>query len=770
MVAAAKLLVLNSNEFELWKMRIEQYFLMTDYALWEVIINGDSPPPTRSIKGVEIPYPPTTVEENLASKNELKARGTLLMALPNEHQLKFNSYKNAKSLIEAIKKRFGGNKESKKVHKTLLKQQYENFNGTRSEGPNQIYDKLQKLISHLEIHEETIYQEDPNLKLLRSLPSYWKTHTLIWRNKPDLETLSMDDLYNNLKIYEAKVMGLSDAVIYSFFASQSNSPQLDNEDLKQINPDDLEEIDLKWQMAMLTTKARRFLQKTRRNLGVKGTETMGFDKTKVECYNYYKRCHFARECRASKHQDNMNREKVVKSSACWIWRPSRNVTDHISKDSGSYMIKRFNYVDLQGRLKTSQQNGIPKGKNRTLIKATRTMLADSLLPTTFWAEAVNTACYIQNKVLVIKPNNKTPYELSLSRSPNIDFMKPFGCPATICNTLYHLGKFERTADEGFLVGYSVNRQAGPEKASDHEYILLPFTPFLSTHSSNDKDADEVPRKGDEDVSKGSGIDDQERTDSSTQDVNTGRPSINTANTNINTGSLNINTIGSNDPSVPSLEETGIFNDVYDDREVGVEADTNNLELSIVFSPIPTTRLHKDHPKEQIIGDLNLATQTRRVIIFSEENAMKSLCDEFEQMMHKRFQMSSIGELTFFLGLQIKQKDDGIFISQDKYVADILKKFDFTTVKTTSIPIEPNKVLIKDAKAEDVLSYTKDFTCSCCEEKFQIRKRKSTTRGCQFLRKRLISLQCKKQTIVANSTAEAKYVAAASCCGYVLTMD
>nr|GEV63114.1 ribonuclease H-like domain-containing protein [Tanacetum cinerariifolium] len=171
MVASAKLLVLNPNEFELWKMMIEQYFLMTNYALWKMILNGDSPPLTRIVEGVETPYPPTTVEEKLARKNELKARGTLLMALPNEHQLKFNSYKSAKSLMEAIEKSFEGNKESKKVQKTLLKQQYENFNRTSSKGLDQIYDRLQKLISQLEIHGETIFQEDLNLKLLRSLPS-----------------------------------------------------------------------------------------------------------------------------------------------------------------------------------------------------------------------------------------------------------------------------------------------------------------------------------------------------------------------------------------------------------------------------------------------------------------------------------------------------------------------------------------------------------------------------------------------------------------------
>ncbi|GJS10247.1 hypothetical protein Tco_0367043 [Tanacetum coccineum] len=171
MVVAAKLLVLNL-----------------------VIVNGDSPTPKRTIDGVEQTYPPTTTEEKLARKNELKARGTLLMALPNEHQLKFNTYKYAKTLMEAIEKRFGGDKELKKTQKTLLKQQYENLNGSSSEGLDQTYDRLQKIISQLEILGETISQEDMNLKCLRSLPSEWKTHTLIWRNKPDLDTLSMDDL------------------------------------------------------------------------------------------------------------------------------------------------------------------------------------------------------------------------------------------------------------------------------------------------------------------------------------------------------------------------------------------------------------------------------------------------------------------------------------------------------------------------------------------------------------------------------------------------
>ncbi|GJR81343.1 ribonuclease H-like domain-containing protein [Tanacetum coccineum] len=119
--------------------------------------------------------------------------------------------------------------------------------------------------------------------------------------------------------------------------------------------------------------------------------------------------------------------------------------------------------------RTPQQNGVAERKNRTLIEAARTMLADSKLPTTFWAEAVNTACYVQNRVLVIKPHNKTPYELFHGRTPSLSFMRPFGCPVTILNTLDHLGKFDGKADEGFFVGYSVNSKAFREAYTDSDY-------------------------------------------------------------------------------------------------------------------------------------------------------------------------------------------------------------------------------------------------------------------------------------------------------------
>nr|GEY91305.1 ribonuclease H-like domain-containing protein [Tanacetum cinerariifolium] len=247
-VSAAKLPILNPNEFDLWKMRIEQYFLMTDYSLWEVILNGDSPVSTHIVEGVAQPVAPTTIEQMLARKNELKARGILLMALPDKHQLKFNSHKDAKTLMEAIEKRFGGNTKTKKVQKTLLKQQFKNF-----------------LVLVL-----------------------------------------------------------------------------------KINVDDLEEMDLKWQMAMLTMRARRFLQKTGRNLGANGPTSMGSDMAKVECYNCHRNGHFASECRSPK---DSRRTAVAEPQRRNI--PTRNLQTLLS-----WLLHSFHPIHLLIMSQTSEKAGL----------------------------------------------------------------------------------------------------------------------------------------------------------------------------------------------------------------------------------------------------------------------------------------------------------------------------------------------------------------------------------------------------------------------------
>nr|GEZ31477.1 hypothetical protein [Tanacetum cinerariifolium] len=222
--------------------------------------------------------------------------------------------------MEAIEKRFSGNTETKKVQKTLLKQQFKSFSGSSSEGLDQIHDRLQKLVSQLKIHGVSLSQEDVNLKFLRSFPSEWKTYTLIWQNKTDLEDKILDDLFNSLKIYESKVKhssslgsdsqnlafvsttqadSINDSVCAAVHVSAVGT-KLSASTLPNIDADDLEEMDLKWQMAMLTMRAWKFLQKTGRNMGVNGPTSMDFDMAKVECYNCHRKGHFARECRSPK--------------------------------------------------------------------------------------------------------------------------------------------------------------------------------------------------------------------------------------------------------------------------------------------------------------------------------------------------------------------------------------------------------------------------------------------------------------------------------------
>nr|GEV81780.1 hypothetical protein [Tanacetum cinerariifolium] len=897
---------------------------MTDYSLWEVILNGDSPVPTRVVKGVLQPVAPTTAEQKLARKNELKAR-------------------------------------------------------------------------------------DVNLKFLRSLPSEWKTHILIWRNTADLEEQSLDDLFNSLKIYEAKVKhsysigtttqnlafvssfntdsttqsvsaaasvsavcakmpvyslpnvdSLSNAVIYSFFASQSTSPQLDNEDLKQINV-----------MAMLTMRARRFLQKTGRNLGANGPTSMGFDMSKVECYNYHRKRHFARECRSpkdskrngaaepqrrtlpvetstsnlsltkpaqdlshinrpttpiiedwvsnSKDESETKAPQIVPSfvqsseqvksprhsvqhvettipattpkpvspksassgkrrnrKACLVCKrvdhlikdcdyhankmaqpitrnhahrgthkhyaqmthhnpqkhmvpaavvtqsklvsitavrsvsaavPKSRVTQprhakpfvtkfkspirrhltrsqspktsnspprvtvvkapvgnlqHALKDKGVidsgcsrhmtgntsylsdfeelnggyvafggnpkgdkisgkgkirtckldfddvYFVKelkfnlfsvsqmlhmdlfgptfakslnkksyclvvtddysRFNWVffldtkdetslilktfitglenQLSVKVKVIKSDNRIEFKNndlnQTLIEAARTMLADLLLPIPFWAEAVNTACYVQNRVLVTKAHNRTPYELLNGRTPSIGFMRPFSYPMTILNTLDSLGRFKEKVDERFLVRYSVNSKAfrvfnsrtrivqktlhvnflenkhnitgsGPTWLFDIDSLTRTMS-YQSVTVGNQTNTSAEPnfdaKKPDFEVNVSPSSNAQSRK----QDDKTKKEAKGKSLVEYFTGyrDLSAEFKDCSNKSINEVNAAELEDITYSDDEdnVGVEADFNNLEISITISPIPTTRVHKDHHVSQFIGDLSSTTQTR----------------------------------------------------------------------------------------------------------------------------------------------------------------
>nr|GEW03509.1 retrovirus-related Pol polyprotein from transposon TNT 1-94 [Tanacetum cinerariifolium] len=283
---------------------------------------------------------PVTTEEKAQKKNDVKARSMLLMALPNEHILTFIQYKDAKTLFKAIQARFGGNDVTKKTQRTLLKQMYENFNAPSTESLDSIFN---------------------------SLSAEWNTHVVVWRNKADLDTMSIDDLYNNFKIVEQEVKrivvsssslrspniaflsfpgstnevdtasiqvsavstpvstvsshdntaNLRDATVYAFLANQPNAflanqrngSQLVHEDLEKIHEDDLEEMDLKWQLDLLSMRARRYFQKTSKKITINRSDIAGYDKTKIECFNCHKMGHFARECKSHRNQESRPRKQ-----------------------------------------------------------------------------------------------------------------------------------------------------------------------------------------------------------------------------------------------------------------------------------------------------------------------------------------------------------------------------------------------------------------------------------------------------------------------------
>nr|GEX58617.1 hypothetical protein [Tanacetum cinerariifolium] len=923
-----------------------------NYALWEVIINGDSPVPKPPVVGTVVP--PKTEAQKLARKNELKAK--------------------------TIKIRFGGNKESKKMHKTILKQEYENFVASISKGLDKTYDRFQKLISQLDLNGEFISQEDAKMKLLMSLPPAWNNIALIMRNKPNVETLSMDDLYNNLKTvtvaHDIHAAGLkeqpsassyADDVMFSFFACQSNTLQLDNKDLEQIDTDDLEEMDLKWQ------------------------EPVGFDKTKVKCYNFHKRGHFAREYHTSRNQGNRsddNEKRVVlvetpasalvleetmkekddlKEKLTKFEESSKNLTklinsqiiandktglgydsqlsenempkceifetasdrsvSEIDEDNNQAKDRQFNqrsaaktntfsrkintakgnnvtiagpkavvnaaegkkenadqgifdsrcsrhmtgnksflteYQEIYGgfvafggspkggnitgkgkirtgkldfkdvyfvkelkfnlfsvsqicdkknnvlfteteclvlspyfklldesqvllkvprqnnmysfdlknvvpsgdltclfanatidecenktefknsemnqfcqmkRIKrefsvarTPQQNRVAERKNKTLIEAARTMLADSLLPTTFWAEAVNTACYVHNRVLVTKPHNKTPYELLIGRSPNLEFMRPFGCLVTILNTLDHLGKFDRDVNAGDQPR-DVNAGDQPRDVNAGDQ------PGDVNAGEIQGDVDEISTNND--VCQGNDI----RIYSSTHAVNAASASINTASNIIAVVEPKKVIQALKDPSwIEAMQEEllqfklphvwTLVDLPYGKRAIGSKwVFKNKLDERGIVIRNKASLVAQGHTQEEGIDYDQVFTPVARIEAIRLFMAYASFKD--------------------FIVYQMDVKSAFLYETIEEEVKEIFRYLKGQTKLGLWYP--------KDSLFELEAYTDSDYAGSSLGKK-------CTTGGCQFLSCRLISWQCKKQTMVANATIEAEYVAASSCYG------
>nr|GFC53284.1 hypothetical protein [Tanacetum cinerariifolium] len=206
----AKIHVLDTGKFEQWQFRIQQYLQHEHYALWKVIEFGDSykvptntdPVDSSSKDGRTVTV---TTDDMQKKKNDVKAMTTLLLSLSDEHQLRFSKYKTTRELWAAILKTFGGNEATKKRKKNLLKQQYGIFKAEGTETLEQTFNILQVIVSQLQFMDVEIEKDDLSQKFLTSLAPEWLMHTIVWRNKNELDSMSLDDLYNHLKVYEADV-------------------------------------------------------------------------------------------------------------------------------------------------------------------------------------------------------------------------------------------------------------------------------------------------------------------------------------------------------------------------------------------------------------------------------------------------------------------------------------------------------------------------------------------------------------------------------------
>nr|GEV06782.1 hypothetical protein [Tanacetum cinerariifolium] len=1139
-----------------------------------------------------------TTEDIQKRRNDVKARTTLLLALPDEHQLRFSKYKTAKELWEAILTTFGGNEATKKTKKNQLKLQYGNFKAEGSETLEQTFNRLQAIVT-------------------------WLMYTIVWRNRDDLDTMSLDDVYNHLKVYETEVQkkselnsqyiafislsntssgkgevhtasvptastqvstastdvaasSLSHDTICAYIATQSNGSQIKYEDITQIDKNDIEEMDIKWNMALLSMRGDRFLKKTGKKITIQGSDVAGLTNQKWNFYNCHKIGHFARECRAPRSQDRGKRESykqgpkvkkekesldnnltgfgnaskdldnllgsqrsdnnkeglgystvpppsaqiysppkkdlswtgllefvddtvtdyrrptpslkvrgnqrnwnnlksqqlgkdfLMQNKACFkcgyfdhlasncgvrvdngetwpkdnythksmtprdvllkpgttpivVSRPNMNVaqpkmtsfaktahsnvkrymtgnisylseyepydggyvsfghgggnitdkgiiktdfklnddtnvllrtprqhnmysidlnnifphknltclvakssvderkqhkascktklvnsvskplhtlymdlfgptsvcsrnhkwyclvvTDDFSrftwtfflrtKDETSSILRNFiteieNLKELKVKIskcdsggefknkeinefytkkgirrefsnaRTPQQNGVAKRRNRTLIEAARTMLADAKLPVTFWAEAVNTAYYVQDRVLVNKSQNKTPYELFNSRIPAIGFLRPFGCHVMILNTLDHLGNFDAKGYEGYFVGYSlsskafrvfnkrtkkveenmhvdflenklIEKGAGPiwlfdinTLTNSMNYVPVVVVGTSSTNILGTKDvASQAVKKDVNSDAQDDPKKEQDYNDDVTESSGISNP---TATLKVPSADQVEPTLSLTVESKILIEEPKMIFDGLKDLSWVESMQEELLQFKIQNMDVKSAFLYGSIDEEVYV----MQPHGFQDLEFPER--VYKLCREFKALMHDKFQMSAMDELTFFLGLQVLQKKEGIFISQDKYVGDSLKKFRYSDVRLANTPMNKENPWGKDGPGKDVelhlyrsmigsLMYLTAsrldimFAVYACarhqypkESPFNlvaysysdyggaIQDRKSTSGGCQFMGRRLISWQFKKQTIVATSTTKEEYVVAASGCGQVL---
>ncbi|GJS54333.1 hypothetical protein Tco_0627695 [Tanacetum coccineum] len=623
---------------------------------------------------------------------------------------------------------------------------------------------------------------------------------------------------------------------------------------------------------------RFFSKKPGRKFTINGSDTVGYDKSKVECFNFHKMGYFAREFRGPRNQDSRNRNQDNSRRTVNVEETSSKAMlaiygagfdwSYMADDEVPTNMALMAFLDSKGHLQKEDQVYVDSGCSRHVTRNMSYLSDFKEFDGGYMCDNKNNVLFTDTRCFVLFPDFKLADE-----SQN-----KFRCHVAILNTLDYLGKFDGNSDEGFFIGYSMNSKAfryvdklavdidvltksmnyvpvvagrnsndyigteesigashsSKETGSSQDYILMPLWKDGSLFNSSSK--------------KASNDEPQPSSDAGKKD-----DEVTTARSNGYQTEPDMFSLGDN----ATLEATHA--DFFGDE---TEVDMSNITTTYPVPSTLNTRIYKDHSLDHVIGDVQSGVQTRRMTKTTNEQGfinpswIEAMQDEllqfklqqvwplvdlphgkraivarieairlflayasFKDFVVYQMDMKSaflyIKELKEFIrvekalyvyiqllepGLQVTQKDDGIFISQDKYVDEILKKFGFLTIWLGSIPIETSKPLLKDTEAEDVyvhlyrsmIGSLMYLTASrldiifalCACARFQVtpkvshlhavkrifrylKDRKSTTGGCQFLGSRLISWQCKKQTVVSNSTTEAEYVAASSCCGQVL---
>nr|GEW40508.1 retrovirus-related Pol polyprotein from transposon TNT 1-94 [Tanacetum cinerariifolium] len=981
-----------ANEFDLWKMRIEQYCLMTDYSLWEVILNGESPPPTRIVNGVVQVVAPTTAEQRLAKKNKLKARGTLLMALPDKHQLKFNIHKDARSLMEAIEKIFRDDLEEHslddlfnnlKIYEAEVKdsspssQNTQNIAFVSSNNTDSINESLTATPSISTASSKTTISTLPKVDSLSYAVIYSffaRLHSHEYDNKVPKTT--ENDRYKTseghhavLPQYTGTFMPLKPDLVFTddpaasesvanVFNVESSTHKHSKDMINTYRPDapivedwianskdetEIESVPNQKEPSFVkSTKhvntSRESVKKVKHN---KQTENLRTNNQKSRVKHVVNKAHSpvkrSINLRTTTKNSNFNKkvttvkankvnvvqgnkgtaarhtgcgnqngnpqqalnDKGVINSGC-----SRHMTGNISflldfeEIDGGYVAFGGNpkgdieCVVLSSHYKLHDENlvllRVLRENNMYIVDLKNVVPSEGL--TCLFAKATldeSNLWHMRLEHINFKTMNKLVKGNLVRGLPSKIFENNHTCVACqkgkqhkasglTClfakatldeSNLWHmrLGHINFKTMNKLVKGNLVRglplkifennhtcvacQKGKQHKASwirpkwlfdiDTLTMSMNYQQVVAGNQPNDNagikenlDADDdvvdaafdvKENKNDIHVStNGSDKNDNKKHDEKAKrddkgkshvnvvsaPVNAARPNLINSTNNFNTASPSVNVVSLNfriagkylfvdpfkypdDPNMPELEDIVYLDN---EEEVGTEADLSNLKTNIPVNLILTTRVHKDHHVNQIIGDLNLALQSRSMTRMVKEQGIdydevfapvarieairlflayasfigfmayqmdvksaflygtieeevyvcqplgfkdpdypdkidqtlfikkqkgdillvqvyvndiicgstnKELCKAFEKLIKDKFQMSSMGELTFFLGLQVKQKDDGIFISQDKYVAEILRKFGFTDVKSASTLIETEKPLLKDPDGEDV---------------------------------------------------------------------